>query len=405
MNQITLITTQSFGLEAVVKRELHALGFESTRVTDGKVEFDAVPGDIPRANLWLRSADRVLLKMGEFPALTFDELFEQTKALPWEAWITEDGKFTVTGTAVKSTLGSVRACQAIVKKAVVERLKEQYHRDWFAETGPEFTVKISMLKDVALLTIDTSGSGLNKRGYRQRTGEAAIRETLAAALVLLSVWDKDRLLIDPMCGSGTILIEAALIARNIAPGLRRKFASERWPAIAPEAWQQARLAACEAIDREGSLQILGYDIDEAAIDAAKVNARRAGVGGDIVFETKDVKDLWIDKQYGVVISNPPYGIKMGEFQAMNQIYISLNKTFKKKKGWSVYILTADKKFPDYFKRAQPDRVRKLYNATIEVNYYQYLGDRPPAPAGHPSTVIASEAKQSPSAGPPVPDRE
>ena len=380
MSQITLIATLSFGLEAVVKRELHALGFETTHVTDGKVEFEATPGDIPRANLWLRCADRVLLKMGEFPALTFDELFEQTKALPWEAWITEDGKFTVTGKAVKSTLGSVRACQAIVKKAVVERLKEQYHRDWFAETGPEFTIQVSMLKDVATLTIDTSGSGLNKRGYRQRTSEAAIKETLAAALVLLSVWNKDRLLIDPMCGSGTILIEAALIGRNIAPGLRRKFASERWPAIAPEAWQQARLAARRAIDTEGSLQIFGYDIDEACIDASKVNARHAGVGGDIVFEQKDVKDLWIDKQYGIVISNPPYGIKIGEFRGLNQIYISLNKTFRKKRGWSIFILTADKKFPDYFKRARPDRVRKMYNASIEVNYYQYLGERPPDPA-------------------------
>jgi len=381
MNQITLIATQSFGLEAVVKRELHALGFETTRVADGKVEFEATPGDIPRANLWLRSADRVLLKMGEFPALTFDELFEQTKALPWEAWITEDGKFTVTGKAVRSTLGSVRACQAIVKKAVVERLKEQYHRTWFAETGPEFTIKVSMLKDMALLTVDTSGSGLNKRGYRQKSVEAALRETMGAALVLLSVWNKDRLLIDPMCGSGTILIEAALIARNIAPGLRRKFASELWPAIAPEAWPQARLAARQAIDKEGSLQILGYDLDEAAIDASKVNARRAGVGDDIVFEQKDVKDLWIDRQYGIVISNPPYGIKMGEFQALNQIYISLNKTFKKKKGWSVYILTADEKFLDYFKRARPDRVRKLHNGPIEVYYYQYLGERPPCPGG------------------------
>ena len=278
---------------------------------------------------------------------------------------------------MKSTLGSVRACQAIVKKAVVERLKEQYHRAWFAETGPEFTIQVSMLKDVAVLTIDTSGSGLNKRGYRQQAGEAAIKETLAAALVLLSVWNKDRLLIDPMCGSGTILIEAALIARNIAPGLRREFASERWPAIDPEAWPQARLAARRAIDKEGSLQIFGYDIDEASIDASKVNARRAGVGGDIVFEHKDIKDLWIDKQYGIVISNPPYGIKLGAFQALNQIYISFNKTFKKKKGWSIYILTADKKFPDYFKRVRPDRVRKLYNGTIEVNYYQYFGERPP----------------------------
>lgn len=380
MDEITLIATLSFGLESVVKRELRALGFEASHVTDGKVEFKATPADIPRANLWLRCVDRVLLKMGEFPALTFDDLFEQTRALPWEMWITEDGKFTVTGKSVKATLASVPACQAIVKKAVVERLKERYHRSWFEETGPEFTIQVSILKDVAVLSIDTSGSGLNKRGYRQQAGQAALRETLAAALVRLSAWNKHRLLIDPMCGSGTIVIEAALIGRNIAPGLKREFAAEQWPAIPAGAWPQARLAAREAIDREASLQVFGYDIDPAAVEAGKANARRAGVGQDIVFEQQDVKELWIDKPYGFVISNPPYGIKMGDFQAMNQIYISLHKTFRKKEGWSVYILTADAKFPDYFKRSQPDRVRKLYNGPIQVNYYQYFGELPPDPA-------------------------
>lgn len=376
METITLIATTSFGLEAIVKREVQALGFDIVNVANGKIEFTAIPEEIPRANLWLRSADRVLLKMGEFRAETFDELFEQTKTLPWENWITQDGQFTVTGTAVKSKLGSVRACQAITKKAVVERLKNAYQADWFEETGPEFTIKISMLKDIATLTIDTSGVGLHKRGYRTLTGEAALKETLAAALVQLSFYEKERLLIDPMCGSGTILIEAAMIARNIAPGLQRKFASERWPGIPRAAWVSARNAARAAIDQESELQILGYDIDEEAIRASKVNAKKAGVGKDIVFEQKDIKDLWIDKPNGLIISNPPYGVKMGAFQELNQIYISLHKTFKKKKGWSVYILTGDKKFPDYFKRAQPDRVRKLFNANIEVNYYQYFGERP-----------------------------
>jgi putative N6-adenine-specific DNA methylase len=257
MSKITLIATLSFGLEAVVKRELMNLGFENIHVSNGKVEFEATPEDIPTVNLWLRAADRVLLKMGAFPATTFDELFEQTKALPWEDWITKDGKFTVTGKSVKSTLGSVRACQSIVKKAVVERLKGKYHTAWFAETGPEFTIQVSLLRDEAQLTIDTSGSGLHKRGYRLQAGQAAIKETLAAALVLLSFWKKDRLLIDPMCGSRTILIEAAMQARNMAPGLKRHFASELWPNIPPEIWQQARKSARAAVNREGRLEIYG----------------------------------------------------------------------------------------------------------------------------------------------------
>jgi putative N6-adenine-specific DNA methylase len=374
---ITLIAICTFGLEAVVKREVEALGFENPRASNGKVEFEAVPNDIPRLNLWLRAADRLLLKMGAFKALTFDELFEQTKSLPWEAWITQDGQFTVTGKAVKSALGSVRACQSIVKKAVVERLKAHYQTDWFAETGPVFTIQVAMLNDIATLTIDTSGSGLNRRGYRRQAGAAALKETMAAALVLLSYYESERLLIDPMCGSGTILIEAAMQARNLAPGLNREFAAEGWPGIHPNAWRQARRSARKAIRQDLSPQLYGYDIDPQAITAAKANAKAAGVGADIVFAQKDVKDLWIDQQYGMLISNPPYGIKLGEFQELNQIYISLNKTFKNKKGWSVYILTADKKFPDYFKRARPDRVRKLFNGPIEVNYYQYYGERPP----------------------------
>ncbi|HAY84342.1 MAG TPA: RNA methyltransferase, partial [Chloroflexi bacterium] len=224
MNEVTLMAIHTFGLESVVKRELQELGFDDLTVSNGRVEFRARPEDIPTPNLWLRSADRVLLKMGEFQATTFEDLFEHTKDLPWEQWITKDGKFTVTGKSVKSTLGSVRACQAIVKKAVVERLKQHYQTEWFEESGPEFTIQVSLLKDTATLTIDTSGQGLNRRGYRKQAGTAALKETMAAALVLLSFYQKDRLLIDPMCGSGTILIEAALIARKIAPNLHTTFA-------------------------------------------------------------------------------------------------------------------------------------------------------------------------------------
>jgi putative N6-adenine-specific DNA methylase len=376
MDRITLIATATFGLEKVVKNEVMALGFENIKVSEGKVEFEATLEDIPRANLWLRSADRVLLKIGEFEASTFDELFEKTKALPWENIITEDGKFDVNGKAVKSTLGSIRACQSIVKKAVVERLKQKYNKEWFEETGPEFTIQISMLKDVAVLTIDTSGAGLHKRGYREAGGEAPLKETLAAALVLLSFWNADRVLIDPMCGSGTILIEAAMIARHMAPGLKRGFASEKWPAIDENYWSEARLAARDAILPHHRLQIFGYDIDEKSIAACRINAANAGVGDVILFERKDIKDLWIDKKYGIVISNPPYGVRMSEFKDINQIYIAIHKAFRKKRGWSLYILTADEMFPNYFKRARPDRVRKLYNGKIKVDYYQYYGEKP-----------------------------
>ncbi|MFC1926096.1 class I SAM-dependent RNA methyltransferase [Chloroflexota bacterium] len=380
MDTITLIATSTFGLEKMVKNEVEALGFQQLKVSEGRIEFEATLEDIPRCNLWLRCADRVLIKMGEFQALTFDELFEGTKALPWENWITADGEFPVNGKAIKSTLGSIRACQSIVKKAVVERLKEKYQTEWFEETGAKFTLQIAMMKDIALLTIDTSGAGLHKRAYRGQVVEAPLKETLAAGLVMLSYWDEDRILIDPMCGSGTILIEAAMIARNIAPGLQREFASERWPAIDDKTWEKARLSAREVQKPEGTLQIFGYDIDERSIQACRMNARNAGVAGDIVFEQKSVKDVWINEQYGIVISNPPYGIRIAEFREMNEIYIALHKTFRRKSGWSVYILTADEMFPNYFKRSLPDRVRKLYNGRIKVNYYQYYGDRPPRAA-------------------------
>ena len=373
---ITLIATLTFGLEAVVKYEIKNLGFEKVKVSDGKVEFEATIADIPRANLWLRAADRIRIKIGEFEATEFDALFEQTKALPWEDWIPADGAFPVIGKSVKSQLGSVRACQAIVKKAIVDRLLTAHEVEELPETGPTYTVQIGMLKDVATLTIDSSGSGLHKRGYREVAGEAPIKETMAAGLVQLSFWNRDRHLIDPFCGSGTILIEAAMIGRNIAPGLNRSFAAEQWDNIPPTIWEQARQAARAAIDHEIVLDLHGYDVDPDAIPVAKENAKKAGVGQDITFEQKDVKQLWIDRQHGILITNPPYGQRLAEFQELNQIYISLHKTFRKKLGWSVYVLTADKKFPDYFKRARPDRVRKLYNGTIEVNYYQYYGEKP-----------------------------
>jgi putative N6-adenine-specific DNA methylase len=375
MDKITLIATTTFGLEAVVKREVLDLGFRNVIVFDGRIEFDAVFQDIPKANLWLRSADRVLLKLAEFKAADFDQLFDRTNALPWERWITKDGKITVTGKSVKSKLESVRACQSIVKKAIVERLKKTYHISWLKETGTEFTIQAALLKDIALLTLDTSGPGLHKRGYRDQTGEVPIRETLAAALVQLSSWNQDIPLIDPMCGSGTILIEAAMFANNIAPGLKRQFAAEQWPAIDKKYWDAARRAAKETANPGGGSRIFGFDMDKNQIRNCQTNAKNAGVAGDIVFAQKDIKDLRIDEPRGVVISNPPYGIKLSSLPELTPVYNALNQAFRDKKGWSLYILTADKKFPDSFKRSRPDKVRKLYNGTIEVRYYQYYGEQ------------------------------
>lgn len=375
MDKITLIATTTFGLEAVVKNELKKLGFYITTVADGRIEFDAHLGDIAKANLWLRCADRVLLKIGEFKAVDFDQLFDQTRALPWEQWIVKGGKITVTGKSVKSTLASVRSNQSIVKKAIVERLKEKYKTEWLDESGMEFTVQVALLKDVAQLTLDTSGEGLHKRGYRSKAGEAPLKETLAAAMVLLSEWKPDGILIDPMCGSGTIPIEAAMIARNIAPGLKREFASENWPIVPSLAWQEARQSARKEILPSGNLKISGYDIDPAMIKIALANARKCGVNHDIIFEQKNIKDLWIDKQYGTIICNPPYGVKLLSAKALSPVYILIHNMFRKKKGWGVYVLTADKRFPNYFKRSAPEKVRKLFNGAIEVNYYQYSGEK------------------------------
>lgn len=376
-NMITLIVTTKYGLEVIVKTELRQLGFEEIDVQPGRVEFKATLADIPRVNLWLRCADRVRVKVGEFKATTFDDLFEQTKALDWETWIPADGRFDVRGRSVKSELFSVRSCQAIVKKAVAERLLAAHEVDELPEISADYTIEISLLRDVALLTIDTSGAGLHKRGYREEAGDAPLKETFAAGLVLLSFWNKERRLVDPMCGSGTILIEAALIARNIAPGLKRDFASEHWPIIGADVWREARQAAQNSRKkRKGKIKLFGYDNDGQVIKLARRNASKAGVERDITFEQKEVDQLWIDQEYGVVITNPPYGVRMSDFREINLIYIALNKMFRKKRGWSVYVLTADEKFPDYFKRARPDRVRKLYNGTLKTNYYQYHGEKP-----------------------------
>ena len=376
MEEIQLIATSTFGLEAVVKRELLNLGYEDLKVENGKVHFKATEKDIPIANLWLRSADRVLLNMGEFKATSFEELFEKTKALPWEEWITEDGEFIVEGKSIDSGLFSVPDCQAIVKKAVVEKLKTKYNREWFEETGPKFTIEVSLLKDIATLTIDTSGEGLHKRGYRLDSVEAPLKETLAAALVQLSYWNKDRLLLDPFCGSGTIPIEAAMIGKNMAPGLNRNFVSEEWPRIKREYWHDARRKAWETMDNDTKLNIIASDIDKDAIKAARENAENIGLEEDIKFMVKDMRDLNIKDKYGVIISNPPYGERLGNKKEIDELYKDMGKVFKSLDTYSIYILTSNENFEKLYGK-HSDRKRKLYNGRIKVDYYQYYGPRPP----------------------------
>ena len=361
-----------------MRDEVRDLGFPVTHVASGRIDFLATPTDIARANLWLRCADRVLLHVGEFQALTFDELFEQTKALPWEAWIPQNGRFPVVGKSVKSTLRSVRSCQSIVKKAVADRLQSAHHTSELPETGAEYMIQVALLRDRATLTLDTSGAGLHKRGYRAAAGAAPLKETFAAGLVRLSGWQPEQILIDPMCGSGTIPIEAALLARNAAPGLHRTFAAEAWPAVPAGVWAEARAAAEAAIKPGNDLQIFGYDVDKKGIETAVANAGKAGVAGQVTFAPQALQELWIDRQYGTLIANPPYGMRMAEFRELNAVYRTLNQIFRKKRGWSLNILTADEKFPGYMKRGRPDKMRKFYNGCIKVHYYQYFAKQPQA---------------------------
>ena len=375
MKKIDLIATTAFGIEAVTKRELGKLGFEKVKVSDGRIDFTGTLRDIPRTNIWLRTADRVLIKMGEFKALSFDELFEKTKALPWDEWIPEDGNFIIEGKSINSKLYSISDSQRIVEKAIVEKLKTKYKRDWFDKTGVTYKIQVGLLKDIATLTIDTSGEGLHKRGYRDRAGDAPIKETLAAAMILLSFWNKDRPLFDPFCGSGTIPIEAAMIGKNIAPGLDREFVSEGFENIKEEYWVEERKKAFKAIDNDVRLNIMGSDIDKRSLLRSRDNAENLGLEDDIRFFMKDMKEVDILDDYGVLISNPPYGERIGEREDIIQIYKDLGRKMNALDTWSVYVITADPNFESiYGKKA--DRKRKLYNGRIKVDYYQFYGPRP-----------------------------
>ena len=371
-----LIATATFGLEAVVRREIENLGYEIIKTEDGKVTFAGDERALVRSNLWLRCADRVLLKACEFKALEFEDLFQGIKSYPWESLIPEDGKFIVTCSTVKSRLHNPPAIQSVSKKAVVERMRSAYGIERFAETGAEYTIKVTMLKDRATVTVDSSGTGLHKRGYRVANVDAPMKETLAAALVKLSFFRPGRLLVDPCCGSGTIPIEAAMIAMNIAPGLNRTFACEDWDIIPREVWKEERTDAFASIaepDAQPAVCIYASDIDPKAVAAAKENAAEAGVDEYIDFRRADVKELDTPGNRGIIVTNPPYGERIGINDEIDRIFKSLGKFCKKHPDWSLFIITPDKDAEKKIMGRRADRRRKLYNGNIETTYYQFHG--------------------------------
>jgi len=376
ISEVELIATSSFGLESIVARELKNLGYNRLTVENGRVVFKAELSAICRTNLWLRTADRVRLKVGEFDATTFEDLFEKTKALPWPELLPENALFPVDGKSVQSKLFSRSDCQAIVKKAVVESMKNKYKSDWFKEDGPLYRLEVSLLKDKATLTIDTSGAGLHKRGYRHSGSGAPLRETLAAALVLIARWKPDITLIDPLCGSGTIPIEAALLGQNIAPGMNRNFASEEWPIIPKQYWHEARRETHELVDYNHHLDISGTDISPDAIKIARNNAVEAGVENLIHFQVRPLGELSSSKKYGKVICNPPYGERLGKQPEIEELYRQMGKIYAKLDTWSWYTVTAHEGFEKLFGLKASKR-RKLYNGNIKVQYYQYFGPEPP----------------------------
>jgi len=385
--KIELIATATFGLEAVVRREIEKLGYTVIRTEDGKVTYQGDERAIVRSNLWLRSADRVYIRIAEFEAVTFEELFQQVRGIEWERWIPLDGEFPVVGTSVKSVLHSVPACQSIIKKAVVSRMSDFYCRPHFDESGARYRIRFAVLRNRFSLMIDTSGVGLHKRGYRVQDVAAPMKETLAAALIQLSYWkegamrqpgrenDPPRLLVDTCCGSGTIPIEAAMMARNIAPGLNRRFASDEWEMIPESIWKEERRKAYAAVDYDSELRILGYDIDGEAIESCRANAEEAGVGEDIRFHVMDMRKFRAEEDYGIIITNPPYGERIGDQEAMDRIYRKFAEILAKRPTWSLFVITTDRSIEEKVGR-KADRRRKLYNGRLETQFYQFHGLKP-----------------------------
>lgn len=378
MDTYELVVPCHFGLEAVTKREIYDLGYEITRVEDGRVTFAGDAEAICRANIFLRSAERVLLLVGRFKATTFDELFEGIKALPWEHYIPKDGKFWVKkASSIKSKLFSPSDIQSIAKKAMVERLKNVYRLNWFPEDGAPYPVRIFLLKDEVMVTLDTSGDSLHKRGYRLMTSKAPLTETLAAALIMLTPWKKDRILVDPFCGSGTFPIEAAMIAANIAPGMNRRFTSLRWTNIInSRLWDDAVEEAEDLINLSVDTDIQGFDIDDNVIKIARSNAANAGVDKLIHFQSRSVAELSHHKKYGFIITNPPYGERLEDKETLPAIYSAFGKQYAKLDSWSAYMITSYDDAEKYFGR-KADKNRKIYNGMLKTYFYSFMGPKPP----------------------------
>ena len=378
MKMIELVAPCHFGMEAVLKREILDLGYEISQVEDGRVTFLGDLEAVAYANVFLRTTERILIKVGKIHAETFDELFEGTKALPWEDFIPEDGKFWVAkANSIKSKLFSPSDIQSIMKKAMVERLKTVYHRERFEETGAEYPIRVSILKDEVLIGLDTSGVSLHKRGYRQMTAPAPITETLASALILFTPWKKERILVDPFCGSGTFPIEAAMLAANMAPGMKRHFLAEKWENLIPiRHFQDAKEEAADLVDLSVETDIQGYDIDGEIIKAARTNAKMAGLDHLIRCQQRPVSELSHPKKYGFVITNPPYGERLEEKKNLPALYKEMGDAFRRLDSWSEYVITAYEDAEKYIGR-KADKNRKIYNGMMKTYFYQFLGPRPP----------------------------
>lgn len=375
MDKFEIIIPCIFGLEALVAKEIRWMGYETSSVEDGRVTFIGDFEAVCRANLYLRCGERVLIKVGEFTAVTFDELFEQTKALPWTKWLGKNAAFPVKGFCLKSTLASMRDCQAIIKKAIVSSLSAEYGIEWLPEDGASYQIQFSVMKDKVTLMIDTSGDGLHKRGYRRISNAAPLKETIAAAMIMLSFWKYEYPLADPFCGSGTIPIEAAMFKRNIAPGLMRHFAAEGFDQSDPTLWSRLREEA-ESKKRNTPLTILASDIDAATLEIAKENAKIAGVSDAITFSQVDATKFTSGEPYGSIICNPPYGERLSDAEECRRLYKNMGKAFEKLPDWSYYILASDENFEKIFGR-KADKRRKIYNGMIKCNIFQYFGARPP----------------------------
>jgi putative N6-adenine-specific DNA methylase len=375
MSDFQLVSPCLFGLEGPLAEELKKMGAQNVQPQNGRVVFDGSEEMIARANLCSRYGERIQILMAVFPARSFDELFEGVRALPWERWIGRADAFPVTGSCLSSKLASVPDCQKIVKKAVVERLKSKYSVSWFEETGAPRRIHFLIMKDVVSLMIDTTGAGLHKRGYRANAAEAPIRETLAAAMAYFSRVRHDANFFDPFCGSGTILIEAALAALNIAPGIRRTFAAEEWPSVSRPVWERERERAKSLETPDAGFTAAGFDIDSAAVALTRANAAKAGVAGRIRAQVRDVADFREDGEYGCVICNPPYGERLLDLRAAEELYRTMGKVFVPRHGWSYSIISPDETFEKCFARPAVRR-RKLYNGMIRCQYYMYFNEMP-----------------------------